>query len=346
MRSSLLVVESELTAKHTAMKADPFSFFRGTYYRWAQLWPVVCKDLTRAPTVLAVGDLHVDSFGTWRDREGRFCWGVDDFDESYPLPYANDLVRLAASVKLMVDAERIDMKFRKACQVILEGYERTLREGGRPIVLAENETDLEKLGVQALKAPPDFWQTMLRHPPVRNGQFPHDARAAIEKTLPGTRLRYKVVHRQSGLGSLGQQRFVVIADWQGGCIAREAKARRAPACEWLRGRAKSRTRYYEALIMSAVRSRDPYQHVMGKWIIRRLSPDSNPIEVSTLPGERDDEILLYAMGQEAANVHLGTSTRVKRILRDLRNREKNWLRSAAKRMARTMEREWEEYAKK
>jgi len=52
----------------------------------------------------------------------------------------------------MVDAERIDMKFRKACQVILEGYERTLREGGRPIVLAENETDLEKLGVQALKA--------------------------------------------------------------------------------------------------------------------------------------------------------------------------------------------------
>jgi hypothetical protein len=98
--------------------------------------------------------------------------------------------------------------------------------------------------------------------------------------------------------------------------------------------------------MSAVRSRDPYQHVIGKWIIRRLSPDSNPIEVSTLPGERDDEILLYAMGQEAANVHLGTPARVKRILGDLRNRKKNWLRSAAKRMARTMEREWEEYAKR
>src|SRR6267378_7530181 len=112
MRSSLLVVESELTAKHTAMKADPFSLFRGTYYRWAQLWPVVCKDLTRAPTVLAVGDLHVDSFGTWRDREGRLCWGVDDFEESYPLPYANDLVRLAASVKLAVDAEGLTIKFK------------------------------------------------------------------------------------------------------------------------------------------------------------------------------------------------------------------------------------------
>jgi uncharacterized protein (DUF2252 family) len=36
----------------------------------------------------------VNSFGTWRDLEGRLCWGVDDFDESYWLPYTNDLVRL------------------------------------------------------------------------------------------------------------------------------------------------------------------------------------------------------------------------------------------------------------
>ncbi len=33
--------------------------------------------------VLAVGDLHVNSFGTWRDAEGRLCWGLDDFDEAY-----------------------------------------------------------------------------------------------------------------------------------------------------------------------------------------------------------------------------------------------------------------------
>src|SRR6202035_155603 len=157
------IVHSHLRDKHEQMRADLFAFCRATFYRWVQQWPDVCGELRHAPRVLAVGDLHVDSFGTWRDVEGRLCWGVDDFDESSPLPYTNDLVRLAASVKLMVDAERIDMKFRKACQVILKGYERTLRDGGRPIVLAENETDLEKLGVQALKAPPDFWQTMLRH---------------------------------------------------------------------------------------------------------------------------------------------------------------------------------------
>jgi uncharacterized protein (DUF2252 family) len=103
MRSCTKVVESELTAKHAQMRSDPFLFFRGTYYRWTQLWPEICFDLQKAPVVLGVGDLHVGSFGTWRDREGRLSWGVDDFDDAYPLPYTNDLVRLAASIRMVTD---------------------------------------------------------------------------------------------------------------------------------------------------------------------------------------------------------------------------------------------------
>ena len=106
--------------------------------------------------MLAVGDVHVASFGTWRDGEGRLCWGVDDFDDAYPLRYTNDLVRLAASVKMLIDSGEIGVKFRAACDAILEGYVHTLKEGGRPIVLAENETDLEQLGFQSLKLAPDF----------------------------------------------------------------------------------------------------------------------------------------------------------------------------------------------
>lgn len=99
MRTCAPLVEAHLRDKHTQMKEDPFQFFRGSYYRWAQLWPKLCPDLLNGPVVLSIGDLHVDSFGTWRDFEGRLCWGVDDFDEAWPLPYTNDLVRLAASVK-------------------------------------------------------------------------------------------------------------------------------------------------------------------------------------------------------------------------------------------------------
>jgi hypothetical protein len=89
---------------------------------------------------------------------------------------------------------------------------------------------------------------------------------------------------------------------------------------------------------------DPFQKVVGRWLIRRLSPESNPIEIADLPEERDEETLLHAMGSEAANVHLGRERRKKNVLKDLRCRKENWLRSAAKDMAKTMERDWKQYA--
>src|SRR5580692_8923285 len=115
MRSCTNVLQSDLRSKHEQMKETPFGFLRGTFYRWAQLWPSVCADLCGAPKVLAVGDLHVNSFGTWRDGEGRLCWGVDDFDEAWPLAYTNDLVRLAASLKIVIDAGHISLKFKGGC---------------------------------------------------------------------------------------------------------------------------------------------------------------------------------------------------------------------------------------
>src|ERR1700730_14007202 len=182
MRSCTTIVESHLRLKHTQMKSDPFLFFRGTFYRWAQLWPQECVDLCDAPEVLAVGDLHVGSFGTWRDAEGRLCWGVDDCDESYPLPYTNDMVRLAASVKMVIDSQTLTIKLKQGCDAILEGYEQALRGGGCPFVLAERERYLEKLGIAALKPPQDFWKKLERHPAV-NG-LPRHARQVLEKTLP------------------------------------------------------------------------------------------------------------------------------------------------------------------
>ena len=101
MAKCTAVIGADLRAKHQQMKDDVYSFLRGTFYQWIQMWPEICPELTDAPKLLACGDLHVGSFGTWRDAEGRLCWGVDDFDEASPLPYTNDLVRLATSVKLV-----------------------------------------------------------------------------------------------------------------------------------------------------------------------------------------------------------------------------------------------------
>src|SRR6202041_1972539 len=94
------MVRGDLALKHRMMAEAVFPFLRSTFYRWAQLWPRVCPELARAPQVLAVGDLHVENFGTWRDLEGRLIWGVNDFDEADEYPYTLDLVRLAASTAI------------------------------------------------------------------------------------------------------------------------------------------------------------------------------------------------------------------------------------------------------
>jgi uncharacterized protein (DUF2252 family) len=94
------LITPDLDFKHAQMRSAPFPFLRATFYRWAQVWPEVCEEAARAPVVLAVGDLHIENFGTWRDIEGRLIWGINDFDEAWRLPYTNDLIRLATSALL------------------------------------------------------------------------------------------------------------------------------------------------------------------------------------------------------------------------------------------------------
>src|SRR5262245_2768920 len=87
LRGLVDLVAADLRTKHERMRDDPSSFLRATYYRWLQRWPDTCPRLDRAPRVLAIGDLHVENFGTWRDRDGRLVWGVNDFDDAGRAPY-------------------------------------------------------------------------------------------------------------------------------------------------------------------------------------------------------------------------------------------------------------------
>src|SRR5580704_17915763 len=117
------IVRADLRLKHARMALSPFVFLRGTFYRWMQLWATVCPALVDAPVVLAVGDLHLVNFGTWRDVEGRLIWGLNDVDEACRLPYTNDLVRLATSAMLAIRERHLALPPRKTCEAILDGYE-------------------------------------------------------------------------------------------------------------------------------------------------------------------------------------------------------------------------------
>ena len=118
LAQQLPIVKQDLKTKHEQMALAAFPFFRATFYRWLELWPHLCGDLAAAPSVLAVGDLHIENFGTWRDLEGRLIWGVNDLDEAWPCAYTIDLVRLATSAYLAVDAEHLGLRRKHGAQAI------------------------------------------------------------------------------------------------------------------------------------------------------------------------------------------------------------------------------------
>lgn len=99
LRRKCDVVEEGLRKKHDRMAKDAFKFFRATCFRFARKVRNILPDLAEAPTAPAVGDAHIENWGTWRDAEGRLVWGVNDFDEAADLPYTYDLLRLAVSAR-------------------------------------------------------------------------------------------------------------------------------------------------------------------------------------------------------------------------------------------------------
>lgn len=342
LASHVRVLKNDLRAKHQHMAADPFSFLRATFYRWMQLFPVLCPKTNQAPTLLAVGDLHVANFGTWHDAEGRLIWGINDFDEAYSLPYTLDLVRLATSADIAIKIGHLSPSSTSACAAILDGYAKGLQSGGQAFVLSEKHPFLRDTAIGHLRDPKLFWARFAVLPTLRN--VPSKVLSMLKRAMPQPGLILRVAHRQAGLGSLGRERFTAIADWCGGKIAREAKPLLPSACAWAAG-ARGKKTYYPQIVSSAVRAPDPFLSINNDWVVRRLSPYCSRIELSHLPRTRDPKKLFRAMGWELANVHLGSRRAIAAVRRDLSNRKSNWLGKATELMADTTLKDWKEWRK-
>lgn len=335
------LIPADLTLKHAAMRHDAFSFLRATFYRWIQLWPAISTDIATAPALLAVGDLHLENFGTWRDREGRLVWGINDFDETALLPYTNDLMRLAVSARLAIKADQLSLKPKAASEALLTGYLEGLQSGGQPFVLEEQHSWLRDLATGELRHPVKFWRKMQALPPAQ-GPVPRSIRLLLNRLMPEPGLSWSLRHRVSGVGSLGRPRYVALAEWHGGMLAREAKALAPSAALWARGE-RDTTILYRSILDQAVRSPDPFVQLHGAWIVRRLSPHCSRIDLTALPKKRDEGQLLYTMGRETANVHLGSRDSIGAVQRDLSKRKADWLHAESKAMARIMFIEWTQW---
>jgi len=333
----LKILEDDLRLKHEAMRSAAFPFMRATYYRWAQIWEDVCGPAARAPRALAVGDLHVENFGTWRDVEGRLVWGINDFDEAWRLPYTNDLVRLATSALLA----EMGCDHKAGMAALLKGYGEALEAGGRPFVLAEHHPVLRPMATARLHDPEAYWAKLHSLPELAE-DAPAGVVKAIGRMMPEPGMKWKTSHRIAGLGSLGRERYVCIADYHGGSVAREAKALAPSACVWAESGKGTAAIHYQEILDRSVRCRDPFVRFEKRWIVRRLAPDCSRIELSALPKERDELRLLHAMGFETANVHLGTQ-KARVLAADLKKRPKGWLLQAAHKMQKAVMTDFEVY---
>jgi hypothetical protein len=286
----------------------------------------------------------VENLGTWRDSEGRLAWGVNDFDEAYPAAYTNDLVRLAASALLASQEQVLAIQPAEACQAILDGYRKTLENHGQPFVLAEQHEHLREWANSQLRAPLHFWQKLEQLTPITNTPAP--VQALLQTSLPAGYSNAVVVHRAAGLGSLGRQRYTIIAEWNGGKIAREAKQLVDSAWVWENPTEQGRQIYYQKIIDRSIRNPDPFTKQNNDWVVRRIAPDCSRVELAELPKERDETRLLASMGSETANIHLGNAPQgVAQILSDLAGQPKNWLLKGSQAMVKATLKDWEDWKK-
>jgi len=117
-----------LTLKLAAIAAEPFAFFRGTNHLYAaSLGSEIALD---APITYVCGDLHVENFGSFKGDNGLVYFDLNDFDDALVAPFTVDVVRMLSSVLVAAHQYRLsEADARVACAHMLEAYTNTLRAG-------------------------------------------------------------------------------------------------------------------------------------------------------------------------------------------------------------------------
>ncbi|HEY3765277.1 MAG TPA: DUF2252 family protein, partial [Gaiellales bacterium] len=265
--------------KHRRMSASPFAFLRASYPVWLDRFG---SDAAHAmPAVpLAVGDLHVENFGTWLAPAGE-VFGVNDYDETGPAPFTNDLVRLAASAVLAVHAGHLRLGPDDIAEHLWAGYtEATPAAAG--VALADAAVP-EAPAVAAMwrAAQPGaerFWHGIDALPEAPPG-------GAVAAPAPGFELRTRR-SRVAGLGSRDRLRLVLDGDLARARAAFERKPIAPAAARFDRGDDPVVDAGPYAGILRRQHERtprlQPQVRVEGDVVVRRLDPDRGRIEIVDL----------------------------------------------------------------
>jgi uncharacterized protein (DUF2252 family) len=130
--------------KYQKMKADAFTFFRGTCHLFYEDWPTKTA-LNTAPLTWICGDLHLENFGTYKGDNRLTYFDINDFDESEIAPCTWELARFLTSI--WVAANNLDLDEASAlalCDRFLQTYTLALAAGQARTVERETATGMVK----------------------------------------------------------------------------------------------------------------------------------------------------------------------------------------------------------
>jgi uncharacterized protein (DUF2252 family) len=220
------------------MRASAFAFLRGSAGAFYQLLRDV-PSLGRGPGGRAwlTGDLHVQNFGAYRTDDAgsgaaRVVFGPNDFDEACIGPVHLDLVRLATSWLLALDERSLSAPHRVAsCSLLLEGW--ALGAFGRRIHEREPACVTRLVGKVEARTKQSLHREYVRGSPrrralqrdqrlwpisrslaarVRHAFAGYAARACVTYGTSAAHFEVlDVARRVAGTGSLGAERFAVLA---------------------------------------------------------------------------------------------------------------------------------------
>jgi uncharacterized protein (DUF2252 family) len=332
------LVKDDLDKKHDKMRKNAFAFLRATYWRWAET--IGSSEFDQMPQVLAIGDTHLENFGTWRDIEGRLVWGANDFDDAAVMPYGLDLLRLATSAILAADGS---FPMDAIVESLHEGYSEGLKKP-EPIVLEKENSWLREQLSLSDKERDEFWDGY-ENPEEKWRNAPASFINALTASLPQDSGAFTPWPIRKGTGSLGRPRFFAyLENWRGGPLLREAKALVPSSWSYVHKSTDMSIRTFQ-IASGRSRAPDPHYKVSDRILVRRLSPSSRKIETKDDAKTLLDDRMLRLMGREIANCHSDDAAIAATILTDFnRNRGVAWLRQAAEKAAKSVEEEWKTYS--
>jgi hypothetical protein len=326
------VVEEDLATKHAKLRETPFLLFRGSPYRYHERFAALLPELAQAPIAVVAGDLHIENFGTWRDRDARLVWGAFDLDEIDLLPYTVDLVRLAASAVLACEAGLLAIDPDDACAAVEAGWrERVQGRRPRPFVMGDRDPHLFERIRGSIRDPANF-DAWVKELPAFERALPKPAARMLAAVTPPGDFRPQLRRRVTGVGSLGARRIVAFAELDGGLVVREAKQVPGPVSMWSEPKRVQVSGLIGAIDAARGIAAEAGRRQSRKWVVRPLHPETTRLELTGTGGGAQMTDLLHSMGEEAANLHLVSirgAAPAKALRRDDESRGPGWLRAAA-----------------